>query len=208
MSESIDTQDLQERLQLIESMIAEGRQTTEGWGWVFVLWGMAYVVAIVWSGWINVLFGKMVFSWPANHWSWIVTMFGTAALTLGIGTSARKPSARNRIAQATSAVWWGPGISMMVIFPALGWSGRLDTHLFVALVAAILGGINAASSMILRWRAQFACAVVWWLTSAVACFSSERQLLLVFLTALLLCQIVFGAYAMRCDRKRAGARHA
>ena len=30
-------QDLEERLSLIESMIAEGRRNTESWGWTFVL---------------------------------------------------------------------------------------------------------------------------------------------------------------------------
>ena len=34
-------QDLNDRLTLIETMIAEGRRSTESWGWTFVLWGVA-----------------------------------------------------------------------------------------------------------------------------------------------------------------------
>ena len=44
-------QELKDRLSLIENMIAEGRRTTSSWGWVFVLWGVAYYVAIAWSTW-------------------------------------------------------------------------------------------------------------------------------------------------------------
>ena len=41
--------ELKDRLRLIESMIAEGRRSTESWGWTFVLWGVAYYVALAWS---------------------------------------------------------------------------------------------------------------------------------------------------------------
>ncbi len=43
--------DLAERVRLIESMMAEGRQKTESWGWTFVLWGVAYYVATAWATW-------------------------------------------------------------------------------------------------------------------------------------------------------------
>ena len=45
---NIEEQDLKDRLSLIESMIAEGRRTTESWGWTFLLWGVAYYIAIGW----------------------------------------------------------------------------------------------------------------------------------------------------------------
>ena len=41
--------ELTERLKLIESMMIEGRRTTESYGWTFVLWGLAYYVAILWA---------------------------------------------------------------------------------------------------------------------------------------------------------------
>ena len=46
MADQITERDLKDRLRLIESMIAEGRRTTENWGWTFVLWGVAYYIAI------------------------------------------------------------------------------------------------------------------------------------------------------------------
>ena len=209
MSESVSTQELQERLDLIQTMIAEGRRKTESWGWTFVLWGVAYLVAIVWSGWARILIPMAV---PVgSRWAWMATMFSTAALTLLIGSRMGRTEVQSTLARTVSSVWIGMGVSMLVIFPALGFSGRLDTHTFVALVATMLGGINAASALILRWRLQFFCAVIWWLTSAAACFGSERQLLAVFLIALFFCQIVFGLYTMVHDhqaRKRCEVRHA
>ena len=49
MNPNIQDQELKDRLSLIESMIAEGRRTTESWGWTFVFWGVAYYVAIAWA---------------------------------------------------------------------------------------------------------------------------------------------------------------
>ena len=51
MTASNEELELKDRLNLIETMIAEGRRTTESWGWVFVLWGLAYYVAIAWDIW-------------------------------------------------------------------------------------------------------------------------------------------------------------
>jgi hypothetical protein len=111
------------------------------------------------------------------------------------------------IARAVVAIWISVGVSMILIFPSLAASGRLDEHAFVAIVAGMLGIANGASAMILKWKAQAACAVIWWTTSVAACFGSETQLTVLFLAALFLCQIVFGIYAMMKEsrRRREGA---
>ena len=51
MQDEISARELSERLDLIQSMIAEGRRSTESWGWVFLLWGVAYSIAIGWASW-------------------------------------------------------------------------------------------------------------------------------------------------------------
>ena len=58
---------------------------------------------------------------------------------------------------------------------SLGYSGQLDVQVFVAIVGAMLGMANAASGMILKWKMQFACAVVWWAAAVMACFGSENE---------------------------------
>ena len=101
---------------------------------------------------------------------------------------------------------------MFLLFLALGLTGRLsDQHLFVAVISAILGMANGASALILRWKVQFACAVVWWAAAVASCFGADAQSMIVFLVAIFLCQIVFGIYGVIAEAqecKRRGPIHA
>lgn len=201
-----ENQELRERLDLIQGMIAEGRRKTESWGWTFVLWGVAYYIAIAWS-----TLGQQLAVWGSREWAWPVTMFGAAGLTLAIAFGRGKKEPGTTISRAIGAVWSSVGISMLLIFPALGASQRLDQHSFVAIIAAMLAVANGASGMILKMKTQIACAIVWWITTVAACFGSYAQVTAVFLVALFLCQIVFGIYAMICEARRrrvAGEAHA
>jgi len=176
------TQDLSERLSLIESMIAEGRRSTESWGWVFLLWGVAYSVAIAWGSW-----GQGLSVWGNRYveigsvrigLAWPVTMILAVIATLAIGMRNGRTSPATSLVRSVVSVWVAAGIAMLVLFPAFGASGRLDQHIFVAIVAAQLGVANVASGLILRWKAQLACGIVWWVTSVAACFGSFRYLCL------------------------------
>ena len=69
MTGEMDEKNLAERLKLIESMIGEGRRSTTKWGWTFVLWGVAYLVATAWATW-----GKSWLAWP-------VTMMAAGVVT-------------------------------------------------------------------------------------------------------------------------------
>jgi hypothetical protein len=185
--------DLHERLQLIETMIAEGRHSTESWGWTFLLWGVAYYIAIAWAS-----LGQPGLAWP-------VTMIASCVVTAAI--AARKPrTASTTIGRAIGSIWVAVGVSLFAITLPLGMTGRLDSVLTVAVVGALLGCANAASSMILRWRMQFAAAVVWWAAGIAACFMNARQAMWAFLAAIFFCQIVFGIYAMAADRRRRAQR--
>jgi hypothetical protein len=206
VQEQMSKQDLNERFALVESMIAEGRRSTESWGWVFLLWGVAYSVAIGWASW-----GRGLSVWGSNYveigpakvgLAWPVTMICSVILTLAIGL--RKGGRRSGTAsvRAIVSIWISVGVAMLLLFPALGASGRLEEHGFVAIVTAMLGVANGASGLILRWKAQIACAVVWWTASAIACFGSPAQTTIVFLAAIFLCQIVFGTYAMILESRR------
>jgi hypothetical protein len=91
---------------------------------------------------------------------------------------------------------------MMLLFPTLGFTGRLDQRVFVALLGAMLGATNAASGMILRWKMQVACALVWWAASVAACFVSAATVSGLLIAAIFFCQIVFGTYAMIRESQR------
>ena len=81
-------------------------------------------------------------------------------------------------------------------------SGRYDLHVFVAIIGGMLGVANMASAIILKWKMQFACAVVWLASGVVACFVTAEQAGIAFLAATFFCQIVFGVYVMICELLR------
>ncbi len=197
MQEETSTQELKDRVALIESMIAEGRRSTESWGWTFLLWGVAYYVAIGWGA-----MGQRLTIWGGNMLAWPVTMIAAVVVTMVIAFRKDKGEPGTTVGRAVVSIWISVGISMLLLFPALSIAGRIDEHGFVAIVAAMLAVANGASGMILKWRMQVACAVVWWITSVAACFGSQAQVTAVFLTALFLCQIAFGAYAMILESRR------
>jgi fatty acid desaturase len=187
---NIEQEELKDRLSLIESMIAEGRRTTESWGWTFVLWGVAYYIAIAWSA-----IGKPGIAWPVT-----MTLAGVLTGVIGSRISGRNPETTT--GRAMAAIWIGLGISMFILMMCLGITGRLELHIAVAIVGAMLGAANATSSIILKWKMQFACAVVWWAATVAALFTSEYLAGIIFLIAIFFCQIVFGVYGMIAESRR------
>ncbi|MGP8270310.1 MAG: hypothetical protein ACLQLH_09600 [Terracidiphilus sp.] len=190
MNTNADEQELKDRLSLIETMIAEGRRTTESWGWTFVLWGLAYYVAIAWSAW-----GRSTLAWP-------VTMIAAGILTGIFGSRIKSGRPETTVGRSMLAIWLGMGISTFIIMLSLGFSGRSDLHIGVAILGAMLGAANITSSIILKWKMQFACAVVWLASGAVSCFLSESQAEILFLAAIFFCQIVFGFYGMIAQSRK------
>jgi hypothetical protein len=198
MTASNEELELKDRLSLIESMIAEGRRTTISYGWTFVLWGVAYYVAILWAG-----LGHDYIAWP-------VTMTAAVVLTVVIIARKRRKRPATTTSRAIGSIWYAMGVSLFVLLLPLGISGRADQHTSIAIVAAMLATANATSSLILKWKLQFACALVWWALTVYACFGGGKLLTIAFLAALFFCQIVFGVYGMirEARARRQAAHHA
>lgn len=175
-------QELKDRLSLIETMIAEGRQTTERWGWTFVLWGVAYYVAIAWS------------TWGHSNLAWPVTMIGTALLTALVASRRGSRGPETTIGRSIGAIWIGVGISLFILCLSTALSGHAEQHVFVAMIGVMLGAANAISGIILKWKMQIASAIVWWMAAIVSLFGTIDQSSISFLVAIFLCQIVFGTY--------------
>jgi len=185
MKDQTTIQDLKDRLTLIETMVSEGRRTTESWGWTFVLWGIAFYVAMAWA------------SWGHSAWSWPVTMAAAVIVTVILASLNTGREVGTTLGRAVGSVWLALGISMFLLFLSLGIAGKLaDPHLFIAVASAMLGMANAASALILRWKVQFGCAVIWWAAAAAACFLTGRQTAIIFIIAIFICQIAFGVYGM------------
>jgi hypothetical protein len=206
MPDEMDGKDLAERVRLIESMMAEGRQRTARWGWTFVLWGVAYLVATAWS---SGLVGGPV--WAQHLLAWPVTMIA-ASIATGVTISRmKKGQPPTTLGRAIGAIWAAMGISLFIVLMSLGLSGRYDLHVFVAIIGGMLGVANMTSAIILKWKMQFACAVVWLGSTVAACFGTDNQAGIAFLAATFFCQIVFGIYAMFLEsqrRKQNGVVHA
>ena len=194
MNNPIEEGEIAERLRLIEQMIGEGRRTTGKWGWMWVLWGAAYLLA---SGW-SVL--------DKSGMPWAVTMPVAAVLSSILAKRNRQPGVASAISRAMTGIWSGVGIAMLLVLFSLSFSGHYQIHTFLAIIGGMLGVANFASSVILRWPAQLFCALVWWLAAAGGCFLSAEQAGWVFLAAIFLAQIVFGIYVMATEgRQRAEA---
>jgi hypothetical protein len=197
MTENIEGLELKDRLNLIETMIAEGRRTTESWGWAFVFWGVAYYIAIAWS---SGAFGGP--TWSRSYLAWPVTMTVSSLLVWYLAARKRRSKPPTVTGRSIGSVWAGMGISTFTIMFALGVSGRMDLHIAVAIVGAMLGTANMTSSIILKWKMQFACALVWLTAGAASCFLTENQAGMLFLVAIFFCQIVFGIYGMIAESRK------
>ena len=197
MTDQPNNQELRERLELIENMLLAGRRKTESWGWTFLLWGVAYYVAIA------------VNHFTHSRWSWPATMIAAGIITFVL-SRIRHSQPGTSMSRIICAVWIALGISMFLLFMSMAINHMLGSRIFWAIACTLLGMANGISGITLKWKVQIACAVVWWAASAAVCFSDAQQGFVEFLFAIFFCQIVFGIYAMICDsrRRRTGNAHA
>ena len=195
MTNETNPSDLAERVKLIEDMLQEGRRTTGRWGWTFVLWGVAYLVATFW-GTSGVAGGGL--AWP-------VCMVGATILTFWISAQMSRGKPGNPRSRGLTGIWISVGSALFLF----AFGSSLSPHRSVAItlggIEILLGVANAASSLTLRWKTQFAVALLWWAAGMSTFFVGEKAMGIIFLAATFLCQIVFGIYLMfleSAERKR------
>lgn len=211
MATSAEEQELKDRLSLIESMIAEGRRKTQSWGWIFVLWGVAYYICIAGAVWFKtyntspvergmICISQLLFFVIVAVWIGVSNQKRGKGLMLPMGTLDR----------ALFSIWISAGISIAILIVSLGYGARSNPNLVIAVIGTLLGMASAASSGILKWKLQFGCAVIWWALAVISCIGTARQSFIGLLVANFLCQIVFGVYGMVCDSRarRLGVLHA
>lgn len=193
--------EIRERLALIESMMREGRRSTESWGWSFLLWGIAYLVAVAWSSFLPQLGGPLM-AWP-------VTMVVAALLTIVIARRRTGNKPRTERNRALHAVWTAMGCGIFVFAFPVAYSGHFQAQSFMAAIEAMLGIAQVASGLFLRWRMQTVVGVLWWAAAIASCLVSANGVAYVFLAATLVCNIGFGIYLMlRESREKSKGRAA
>jgi hypothetical protein len=189
-------EDLVQRVALMEAMIAEGRQTTARFGWVFLMWGLVYFAAVGWS-----------FLLPFANLAWPVCVT-TAIVILGVAKARRRRAGEreNLRLRSIESVWKGMGCAIGLYIISAVVSHHMNGPAFWAAILFFVGLAHGISAMILRWGMQGVAAAIW-CGGGIATFFFTRQSegIGIFLTATFFGQILFGLYVMMLDRRRAAA---
>ncbi|MGD0345120.1 MAG: hypothetical protein ABSA85_00100 [Terracidiphilus sp.] len=193
-------EEIVQRIELMESMVAEGRRFTARCGWIFVLWGVVDLAAMSWryfqpdSRWVGA-------------WAWPICLVAGAALTLlGRALQGRRQNCvRGLRCRSVEAVWAMMGISLAIYV-----AGAMVRHLtwqysYVAGLLIIIGMAHAISAVILRWRVQGLVAAVWWAGAIAAfCVRSNAGVQRIMFVEMVFGMILFGLYAMALERTSGG----
>jgi hypothetical protein len=187
----IDARELRERVELIEAMLREGRRSTHAWGWTFVLWGVAYLVAVGWSAFLP---GGPLLAWP-------VTMSLAVLLAVLLARRVKRRHPRNERGRAIAWVWTGIGTAIFCFAFPVSFSGHYQPQSFTAGIEAMLGAAHLVSGGYLRWRIQMAVGALWLAAAAGGCWLSADGVVYLFLAATLVCNIGFGTFLMLRERQ-------
>jgi hypothetical protein len=191
--EPLNQGEVEGRLRLIEEMMAEGRRSTERWGWVFLLWGLGPLMAMLWAA-----------KWPHGEWAW-PAILGICVILNGIFVRLRKRrgEARTAAMRSIGAVWTCVGVTVLLLGFADAFARTIDFRFLYVTAFALAAVAHGASSIILRWKAQFLAALVWWFASALAFVAPGARLAEIAAWALVLGNVAFGAWLSYCEWRRA-----
>ena len=190
MTEHETQQELLTRFELVEMMVKEGRRSTEYWGWTFVLWGTAYLIAIGWT--------------YASHRSdiaWPVTMIAAVVLTIVLAARKKRAKPQTPVSRAIGSIWTAVGTAIFIFSFAAAISGHAEMHVYMAAIEILLGVANCAVSMTLRWRGQFAIALLWWISAVVTLFVNSQWITPILVIDTLIGFLGFGLYLMYRERR-------
>ena len=180
--------ELLQRIELMECMIAEGRQTTMRNGWIFVLWGLVDLAGMGWQRLPH-----------ATQWVWPICLAAGCTIQFAIyALRKRVPrAARGLQCRSVGAVWAMMGLTMAIycmtaLFTHFAWQ-----YAYLSALLMIIGMAHAISAILLRWPVQGVVAGIWW-AGAVAIFvcNSYRAVNWIFLIEMCFGMIAFGLYVM------------
>jgi hypothetical protein len=189
-----DRDDLVARLDLMEAMIAEGRQATGRCGWIFVLWGVIVLTGLA-----------LEWTHPGRIWNWpLVICLGWVLQFAGFLWQRRRgeyrcgPGSKGRV---MSAIWGMMGVTLgLYCFTGI-FTHHAGGIAYLAAIFMIIGFAHAASAIVLRWRAQGTVAAMWWAGGVVTFFVTGFWLLAIFAVEMLFGMVFFGLYMMFLDRR-------
>lgn len=183
--EQANRQEWQERFELIEKMMLEARRTTEYWGWNFVLWGTAYLIAIAWTA-----LGRM------PNLAWPITMIAAGVATAVIAKRKAKGKPETVLGRAMAAIWTSIGLALFIFCFSTLATGHWEPHTSTTAIESFLGAANIASGILLRWRVQSSVGILWWAAAVATCFVTASQAGWIFIATTIVGMIGFGLYLM------------
>ena len=187
-------EDLVARLELMQAMIAEGRATTARFGWIFVMWGLLYSVAMTWTAFL-----------PHRNLAWPICITAGVIASIAVREHQRRAGANfaNPRAHSIASIWRAMGVGITFFTIACAVSHQVAGPVYISAILFIVGLAHATSALTLRWTAQGIAAAVWWIGGIAALFFTEpEQLFLIFMLATFFGMILFGIYAMLRERRR------
>lgn len=190
MTEQETQEELLTRFELVEMMVKEGRRSTEYWGWTFVLWGTAYLIAIGWT------YGS-----HRPDIAWPVTMIAAVVLTIVVAARKKRAKPQTPVSRAIGGIWTAVGTAIFIFCFAAAISGHAEMHVYIAAIEILLGVAKCAASMTLRWRGQFLIALLWWISAVVTLFVSSQWIMPVLVFDTLIGFLGFGLYLMYRERR-------
>ncbi|MGB6746090.1 MAG: hypothetical protein WBE38_20745 [Terracidiphilus sp.] len=193
-------EDIVQRIELMASMVAEGRRFTARCGWIFLLWGVVDLAASSWR-----------FFEPDSHWvgawSWPICLIaGTVATLIGLAITRRDPNqGKNTWCRYVEAVWGMMGISLAIYVGSAMARHLTWQNSYIAGLLVIVGMAHAISAAILRWRVQGVMAGIWWAGGIAAIFARSRgEVDLIMFLEMGLGMVLFGLYTMMLGRRNGG----
>lgn len=183
-------EELLARFELVEMMLKEGRRSTEYWGWTFVLWGTAYLIAIAWTYGSH----RPDIAWPA-------TMIAATVLTIVLAIRKKRAKPQTPVSRTIGGIWAAVGAAVFIFSFAASISGHAEMHVYIATIEILLGVANCAISMTLRWRGQFLIALLWWVSAVATLFVGSQWITPIFVIDTLIGFLGFGLYLMYRERR-------
>jgi hypothetical protein len=193
--------ELLQRIELMESMIAEGRTATVGSGWIFMLWGVVCLLPFAWQ----ILAPNSHF---ASKWAWPVCLgFGWVLTVAGLVIQKRSGTPRSAGSRNVGAVWGVMGVAMGIYVMSgilFHFSWQVS---YLAAIMLLLGMAHGTSAAILRWPAQGVLALIYWAgVVATFCNPPGEWIAVIFAAETVIGGILFGLYAMMLERRERSSR--
>jgi hypothetical protein len=184
-------EDMTARLELIERMVLEGRQTLERWSWAYVLWGIGHVLGVV---------AALTLSEQRAGLAWMVLMGGCAlVMAVGATLTGRRRQVETQSGRAIGAVWWAFGMLVLSLF--FSPPGGTSLPAWYSIFCAAYGAAFFASGEISRWWPLKVNGLLWWAVGLAMKFLDGPATMKLFGAAAIVGEIGFGIYAMAHERK-------